>query len=385
LNDADAMRLALELASLGEGSVNPNPLVGAVIVRDGRVIGRGYHRRFGGPHAEIFALEEAGDATRGADLFVTLEPCSHHGKTPPCTDRIIEAGIARAIVAVRDPNPTVNGAGIACLRRAGIDVIEGVLAEEAARQNEVFFKFITTGSPFVHLKLAVSLDGRIATRSGDSKWITGEASRVEAHRLRRKLASILVGVGTVIADDPELSVRHVPGENPVPIVLDPTGRIPASARLLLGEVQAIIVTSTMDDATENALISRGARVWRIPSVNGRLDLRQLGARLGRASIDSVLVEGGAETAGRFLDAGVIDKVTVFIAPTLVGGREAISSVGGLGIERMAHAWRLRDVSVRRIGEDLCVTGYPRDGARQPEKAPRMAPEERGGACQHSSP
>ena len=358
MNDADTMRLAFELASLGEGNANPNPLVGAVVVRDGRVIGRGYHRGFGGPHAEVFALEEAGEAARGASLFVTLEPCSHHGKTPPCTDRIIEAGIGRVVVAVRDPNPAVNGTGIACLRRANIDVVEGVLEAEATRQNEIFFKFVTTGKPFVQLKLAVSLDGRIATRSGDARWISGQASRVEAHRLRRKLASILVGVGTVLADDPELSVRHVPGGDPVPIVLDPAGRIPAAARLLLREVQPIIATSTMDDDTETALTAGGARVWRIPSVDGLLDLQQLSARLGETGIDSVLIEGGAETAGRFLDAGLIDKVTVFVAPMLIGGRDAVSSIGGLGPEQIADACHLTDVTTRRTGDDLCITGYP---------------------------
>jgi len=230
--DAEWMRLALELAELGEGDVHPNPLVGAVVASEDRVVGRGYHRRFGGPHAEVFALDEAGEAARGATLYVTLEPCCHHGKTPPCTDRIIAAGVRRVVAAARDPNPEVDGGGIASLRAAGIDVTEGVLHDEARRQNEIFFTFVERRRPFVQLKLAVSLDGRIATKTGDSQWISSEASRTDVHRLRRKFMSVLVGVQTVLSDDPLLTVRHVVGPNPVPIVLDRRGRFPPSARLL---------------------------------------------------------------------------------------------------------------------------------------------------------
>ena len=361
MNDADAMRLALELARLGEGNVNPNPLVGAVLVKDGQVVGRGYHRQFGEPHAEVFALEEAADASRGATMIVTLEPCCHHGKTPPCTDRIIEAGIRRVVLGIRDPNPLVDGKGIARLRKAGIEVTEGILAEEAARQNEIFLSFAATGRPFVQLKVALSLDGRIATRSGDSKWISGEASRTEAHRLRRKFASVLVGVGTVVADDPELSVRHVSGRNPIPIVLDNSGRIPESARLLASDASAIVVTSSMSAAKEHTLTSRGVRVWRLPLREELLDLPLLLTRLGEAKIDSVLVEGGGETAARFVEAGLVDKVAIFIAPMLIGGREATPAIGGLGAASISDAWRLRDVSVEKLTEDIYVTGYPRRG------------------------
>lgn len=361
MNDADAMRLALELARLGEGNVNPNPLVGAVLVKDGQIVGRGYHRQFGAPHAEVFALEEAADASRGATMIVTLEPCCHHGKTPPCTDRIIEAGIRRVVLGIRDPNPLVDGKGIACLREAGIEVTEGILAKSAARQNEIFLSFAATGRPFVQLKVALSLDGRIATRSGDSKWISGEASRTEAHRLRRKFASVLVGVGTAVADDPELSVRHVSGRNPIPIVLDPSGRIPEGARLLGSDTSAIVVTSSMSAAKEHTLTSRGVRVWRLPLREGLLDLPLLLTRLGEAKIDSVLVEGGGETAARFVEAGLVDKVAIFIAPMLIGGREARPAIGGLGAASISEAWRLRDVSVGRLTEDIYVTGYPRRG------------------------
>lgn len=361
MNDTEAMRLALELARLGEGNVNPNPLVGAVLVKDGRIVGRGYHRRFGEAHAEIVALEEAADASRGASLIVTLEPCCHHGKTPPCTDRIIEAGVARVVLGVRDPNPLVNGQGIACLREAGIEVTEGVLAEEAARQNEIFLCFASTGRPFVQLKIALSLDGRIATRSGDSKWISGEASRTEAHRLRRKFASVLVGVGTVVADDPELSVRHVTGRDPIPIVLDPSGRIPQNARLLGSDASAIVVTSSMSAAKAHALTSRGVRVWRLPVREGLLDLPLLLNRLAEASIDSVLVEGGGETAARFVEAGLVDKVAFFIAPMLIGGLKAAPAIGGRGAARISEAWHLHDVCVDRLADDIRVTGYPDRG------------------------
>ena len=353
------MQLALELARVGAGDVNPNPLVGAVIVRDGVVVGRGYHRVFGGPHAEVFALEEAAEQSRGATLYVTLEPCCHVGKTPPCTDRIIEAGIAQVVVATRDPNPLNNGQGIEALRGAGIEVVEGALRDAAERMNEVFLTYMRTGRPFVHLKMAVSLDGRIATRTGHAKWISSEASREAAHRLRRKYSGILAGTGTVLSDDPALTVRHVVGKDPVPIVLDPSGRIPSDARLLARPPYPIIVTSEMSEPREAVLTASGARVWRVPrSQEGGLDLSSLLRRLGTEGIDSVLIEGGGETAARFLDAGLVDKVTFFVAPVLIGGRDAIPAIGGIGAETMADAWRLGDVEVERLGPDTAITGYP---------------------------
>jgi diaminohydroxyphosphoribosylaminopyrimidine deaminase/5-amino-6-(5-phosphoribosylamino)uracil reductase len=358
VNETDAMRLALDLARLGEGDVNPNPLVGAVVLRDGVVVGRGYHQRFGGPHAEVFALEEAGERARGATLVVTLEPCCHHGKTPPCTERIIEAGVRRVVYATADPNPLVSGRGAAHLREAGIDVDEGLLASEAREQNEIFARFVTTGRPFVQLKLAASLDGRIATRTGDSRWITGELSRTEAHRLRRRFSSVLVGVRTVLADDPELTVRHVPGRSPIPIVLDPSGRVPTSARLFSAHESPIVATCSIPREKEEALRSRGARVWHLCESARRLDLAQLLERLGAEGVDSVLVEGGGETAAAFLEAGLVDKVTTFLAPILIGGRDAVPAIGGVGADVIAHALRLERVTVRRFGDDLCITGYP---------------------------
>ena len=355
MNDVEAMRLALNLAQFGEGDVNPNPLVGAVALKDGEIVGRGYHRRFGGAHAEVYALEEAGERARGATLVVTLEPCCHHGKTPPCTERIIEAGIARVVAAVRDPSSRVAGKGIAALQKAGIEVSEGVLAAEARRQNEIFFKYATRKLPFVQLKLACSLDGRIATRTMDSKWITSEASRIASHRLRRKFSSLLVGVSTVVQDDPQLTVRHVFGRDPIPVILDPTGRCPLNAQILTR--RPILVTDSMEEKKERALGQRGAVIWRVPRRGEQFDLSLLLLRLGEEDIDSVLVEGGGETAASFLEAGLMDKVSLFFAPVLIGGKEAVPAVGGYGAERIADAWRLRDVTIERLDDDLIYTGY----------------------------
>ncbi len=360
MTDTDWMRLALELAEFGEGDVHPNPLVGAVVVKDGEAVGRGYHRRFGGPHAEIFALDEAAEASRDATLYVTLEPCCHHGKTPPCTERILASGVRRVVVAVRDPSPEVDGGGIACLRDAGIEVTEDVLREEAERQNEIFFTYARLRRPFVQLKLAVSVDGRIAAKTGDSHWISSEASRTEAHRLRRKFMSVVVGVQTVVNDDPLLTVRHVVGPDPVPVVLDRRGRFPPTARLLEAHPSPIVVTATMPEDLEAQLRSRGARVWRLPVGAGGIDLPRLLADLFEDGIDSVLIEGGGETAAAFLNAGLVDKVSLFIAPILIGGRGAVSAVGGAGVERVADALRLDRVTVQWFGPDLLYTGYPID-------------------------
>jgi len=356
--DAEWMRLALQLAALGEGDVHPNPLVGAVVVREGRVVGRGYHRRFGGPHAEVFALDEAGDAARGATLYTTLEPCCHHGKTPPCTDRIIATGVRRVVVAARDPSPNINGEGIACLRAAGIEVLEGVLADEATAQNEIFFAFVRRRQPFIQLKLATSLDGRIATKTGDSRWISSEASRTEVHRLRRRFMSVLVGVQTVLSDDPLLTVRHVVGANPVPVVLDRRGRFPANARLLDAHPSPIVATATMPAELARELSSRGVRVWRLPDAAGGIDLRRLLALLAEEDIDSLLIEGGGRTAAAFLHAGLVDKVSLFIAPIVIGGQGAVPAIGGAGAERVADALRLERVTTEWVGPDLLYTGYP---------------------------
>jgi diaminohydroxyphosphoribosylaminopyrimidine deaminase/5-amino-6-(5-phosphoribosylamino)uracil reductase len=356
VRDDEFLTLAFDLAEMGEGDVSPNPLVGAVVVRDGLIVGRGYHRHFGGPHAEVFALDEAADRARGATLYVTLEPCAHFGKTPPCTDRMIQAGIARVVVAVEDPNPLVSGRGVAALRAAGIDVEVGRLRDVAMRQNEIFFKYITTRIPFVHLKLATSLDGRIATRTGDARWISGEAAQVRVHRWRRRYAAILVGIKTALIDDPELTVRHVVGRNPVPIVVDPAARLPLTARLLGGGRRPILAAARVDPARRTELESAGFRVWELPTERGDVDLKLLLERLGEEGVDSVLIEGGGETAAGFLAAGLVDRVSFLIAPILIGGRDAVPAIGGLGAERLADAHQLTDISTEWVGPDLIYSG-----------------------------
>lgn len=348
----------MELAGKGVGYTRPNPLVGAVVVKGGEVIAEGYHARYGGPHAEAVALARAGEAARGADLYVNLEPCSHWGKTPPCVDRIIAAGIRRVFIATRDPNPLVDGKGVEKLRTAGIEVVEGVLREEAERLNEIFFHWIKTQRPFVSLKLAMSLDGKIATRTGDSRWITGEEARREAHELRRRHAAVLVGINTVLADDPQLAVREVEGPQPRRIVLDSRGRVPLSAKVLEEGAQALIATTAaMPPEKEQALRERGVAVWPLPAREGRVDLIALLERLAGEGIDSVLVEGGGEVAWSFLALGLVQKLYLFYGPLLLGGR-AIPGVGGPGVGQLADAFRVRIAAVERLGADLLVIGYP---------------------------
>lgn len=360
------MRRALDLARRGWGWTRPNPLVGAVIVRDGAVVGEGYHTICGGPHAEAVALLEAGEKARGADLYLNLEPClDFPGKrTPPCVDAILAAGIRRVVVATEDPNPQVGGRGLACLREAGVEVVVGVLAEEAQRLNEVFFHWIRDRTPFVVLKLALSLDGRIATRTGKSRWITGPESRRCVHALRARYGAVLVGVGTVLADDPELTVREAEGPQPVRIVLDSEGRIRLGARVLSPQARTIVATTdAMLPETEARLRAQGAEVWRLPEERGRVNLRELLRRLGE-EVDSVLVEGGSEVAGAFLEGGLVHKIAFFYAPLLLGGRDAVPAVGGEGVADPAQAIRVRDLAIERVGEDFLVTGYPVPGRKE---------------------
>lgn len=355
------MRRTLALARRGEGYTRPNPLVGAVVVRDGKVIAEGYHAHYGGPHAEVFALERAGKLAHGADLYVNLEPCVHHGKTPPCVDRIIQAGVRRVIIATRDPNPLVDGKGVERLRAAGIEVVEGVLAGEAWALNEVFFHWIQKRTPFVVLKLALSLDGKIASSSGASRWITDSAARKRVHELRRRYAAVLVGIQTVLADDPALTVREGSGPQPLRVVLDSRGRTPLSARVLSPEAKTLIATTECPAEVEEALRGRGAEVWRLPAQEGRVDLGELLARLGDKGIDSVLVEGGGEVAWSFLSQNLVQKVAFFYAPLILGGRRAVPAVGGEGFAEPDLGLRIRNISWEQVGEDLLITGYPSIG------------------------
>lgn len=358
-HDVAYMQRALRLAEGGRGWTSPNPMVGAVIVRDGTVVGEGYHPSVGEPHAEVFALRAAGDRAAGGTLYVTLEPCCHHGRTPPCTEAILAARIARMVVGMIDPDEHVAGQGIAVLRAAGLDVEVGLLEAEAARLNEAYVKHRQTGVPFVILKLAQTLDGRVATVTGRSRWITGEEARRHAHQLRSEADAVLVGVGTVLADDPQLTVRHVPGRQPRPIVLDSTARTSTAARLLRsgGPPAMICVTDRAPEERVTALRTAGADVVVLPATHdGRVDLLAVERMLGARNVVTLLVEGGSQIATSFLRARAVDRVTLFIAPKLMG--DGLPSIGNLGVMDVDESIMLRDVTVERAGDDLVVAGYP---------------------------
>ena len=364
---------AIELAKLGEGYTSPNPMVGCVVVKDGRVISEGYHERYGEFHAERNALLRCTEDTTGADLYVTLEPCCHHGKTPPCTDIIIEKKIGRVFVGSLDSNPLVAGNGVRILEEAGIEVESGILEAECRALNEVFYHYMETGRPFVVMKYAMTLDGKIACVTGDSKWVTGEAAREHVHLLRKRYAGILVGIGTVLADDPMLNVR-LGGEaedtallNPVRIVCDSTLRIPEDAKLVrtAKEIPTIVACCAAKTALPEAqekiyrLTEAGVKVLSIEADPARVDMRELMQKLAAEKIDSVLVEGGAGIHASMLEAGLVDKVYAYIAGKLVGGKQAPTPVGGTGIAKMADAICLTDIRTEMFGEDICVTGYVR--------------------------
>lgn len=362
------MRRALALAERGWGRTNPNPLVGAVVVRGDRVVAEAHHERFGGPHAEALALKRAGAQAEGAELYVNWEPCvRYEGKrTPPCVEAILEAGIRRVVVATRDPTPQIDGRGIQQLREAGLEVVEGVLEREAQKLNEIRVKYARTGLPFVTLKYAMTLDGKVATVTGDSRWISSEASRRYAHRLRARYAAVLVGIGTVLHDDPQLTVRRCEGPDPARIVLDSRGRIPPHSKILRVESEAptVIATVEMSPEHERALKELDAsppiEIWRLPpGPEGRVDLPALLRRLGERAWDSLLVEGGPTVAASFVEQGLVDKVVAFVAPKLVGGREAPTPLAGRGVARMAEALSLSDVEVRQRGPDVVIEGYLR--------------------------
>lgn len=351
--DESYMRTALRLAEKGRGCVNPNPMVGAVIVKRGRIIARGYHRAVGGPHAEIEALQAARHFAKGATLYVTLEPCCHFGRTPPCTDAIINAGIRRVVCAVRDPHKIARG-GIEGLRRAGIEVLAGVLKREAVDLNETFFTAHIMRRPFVALKFAASLDGKLATRTGDSKWITSESARRFARRLRGTYQAVVVGVETVIADNPHLGARTKGLPDPLRIVLDSTLRIPLRAKVLR-DSNVIIAATKRASARKKALLQR--RGIRVLTFADRISPQQLLAALRRMDVISVLVEGGGTVLGSFIDAGIADKVYAFYAPILLGGAK-VTSIGGRGTRNVADALRFKKSSIRRFGDTVLITSSP---------------------------
>lgn len=359
-DDLAWMTRALELAERGRGHAEPNPLVGAVVVRDQQLVGEGWHQRYGEAHAEVHALAAAGEAARGATLYVTLEPCCHHGKTPPCTDAVLRAGIRRVVAAMSDPFPAVAGKGAELLRQAGVTVELGVGEAEARRLNAPYLKLLATGRPWVHAKWAMTLDGKIATRSGDSRWISNEASRRRVHELRGRMDAILAGIGTVLADNPQLTARPPGPRTPARIILDSQGHIHEDAIV----VQTARITPTILAATERmppakraALQTHGCEVLILPDHQGQVSVDALLMELGRRRFTNVLVEGGSGVFGAFLDAAVLDELHVFIAPRLIGGAMATSAVGGKGVQLMAEALRLAGWTHEVLDGDLYVHGW----------------------------
>ena len=362
LIDERFMRIALSLARRGRGKVSPNPLVGAVLVKNGQIIGKGFHQRAGRPHAEINALKDAGNKALGADLYINLEPCCHYGKTPPCTDALIAHKIKRVFVGMVDPNPLVSGKGIKRLVNAGIQVTTGILEGEARKLNEVFTKYITEKMPFVIMKVASTLDGKIATRDGDARWITGEKARTFVHQLRNEVDAILVGVGTVKRDNPQLTTRlpQGRGRDPHRIILDTHLTIPLSSKLLHLDSQARTIIATAQHASSGKarkLEGLAATILTVPTLRGRTNLKALLKKLGTRDITSVMVEGGRETITSFLEQGLVDKLYLFYAPKIIMGKEAVGITGGPGKALIQEAIRVNDVTVRRMGDDILIEGY----------------------------
>lgn len=362
MNDRDFMSVALRHARLGAGKVNPNPMVGAVIARDGTIIATGHHNHFGGWHAERAALEVAkrdGIDVRGATIYVTLEPCCHTGKQPPCTQALIDAGIARVVVGSPDPNPLVAGKGVRRLMDAGIEVTQGVLRDECDALNEIFLHYITTRAPFVMLKYAMTLDGRIAAASGLSKWITGEAARRRVHEDRCRFAAIMVGVGTVITDDPRLTCRIPGGHNPIRVVCDTNLNMPHEAAVVATarETPTIIATCSRDKTRAQAYRDAGCEILHVPAdADGHADVAAIVGTLGGRGIDSVMIEGGGELAWSALRAQVVTKVSAYVAPKLFGGRAAPGPVGGAGVDAPDDAFLLAHRTVATVGDDIVIEG-----------------------------
>jgi diaminohydroxyphosphoribosylaminopyrimidine deaminase/5-amino-6-(5-phosphoribosylamino)uracil reductase len=360
-HDLKYMQESLEFAAEGKGRTSPNPMVGAVVVKDGAVIGRGYHQKAGTPHAEIHALNEAGMGAHGSTLYVTLEPCCHRGRTLPCSDFIIRSRVQRVVVAMKDPNPLVNGKGIRQLRNAGIQVDVGVMENEARELNEFFIKYIATKRPFVILKSAVTLDGKIATRTGDSQWITGESSRKKGHEIRNSVDAILVGVNTVLEDNPSLTTR-LSGEaskDPVRIILDTHLRTPLDARVIVNDSPAkTYIFADGDVARERvrAYQEKGVTVMVAKKSFHRLDFTQVMEDLGRMEITSLLIEGGSEVHASALKKGIVDRVIFFVAPKIMGGGSSKNAIGNLGVDRIKDLVQLENIKIEQIGDDVMVQG-----------------------------
>jgi diaminohydroxyphosphoribosylaminopyrimidine deaminase / 5-amino-6-(5-phosphoribosylamino)uracil reductase len=362
MDDAYFMDMALNLAIQAEGLTSPNPMVGAVVVKNGRVVGSGYHHAVGESHAEVNAIAAAGNRAREATLYVSLEPCNHTGRTPPCTRKIIEAGIKRVVVAIRDPNTAVIGGGVEYLRQHGIQVTIGVHAERAQKLNEVFIKYVRTKRPFVIAKCAATLDGRIATRTGDSKWVTGEKAREFVHRLRHAVDAVMVGINTIRADDPSLTVRlkHRRGKDPARIILDSRLSISPDAKVLrqTSAAETILVAGQpVSKEKKSALEKNGVRILESPLKDNRIDLDLLMERLGGMQMCSLLIEGGSRVLASALASRIVDKVYFFYAPKIMGGDDGIPICSGPGPDSISDCIAVKDISVHRFGEDVLIEGY----------------------------
>ncbi|MDE7137237.1 MAG: bifunctional diaminohydroxyphosphoribosylaminopyrimidine deaminase/5-amino-6-(5-phosphoribosylamino)uracil reductase RibD [Ruminococcus sp.] len=358
MNHEEYMKTALELAKKGTGFVNPNPMVGAVIVKDGRIIGKGFHRKYGELHAERNAFADCNEDCKGADIYVTLEPCCHHGKTPPCTDIIIEKNIKRVFIGSSDPNPRVAGKGVQILREHGIEVIEGVLKEECDRINEIFFHYITTGKPFVTMKYAMTIDGKIACYTGLSKWITGEKARQHVHHERLRHSAIMVGVGTVLSDNPMLDCRLENGRNPLRIICDTNLRTPTESNIVKtsDKIPTVIVTCSDDTEKISVYENFGCKIMQAGNKDGHVDLCELFRYLVDEKIASILLEGGGELNESALKAGIVNKIQAYISPKIFGGRNAKTAVSGLGVPCPDDAYVLENIEFKRIGEDILIEG-----------------------------
>lgn len=356
MNDEEYMKIALDLAKKGCGFVNPNPMVGAIIVKDGQIISTGYHERYGHLHAERNAINNSKHNLKGATIYVTLEPCCHYGITSPCTDAIIESGISKVVIGSYDPNPLVSGKGVNILRANGIEVIENVLKEECDELNEAFFYYMNTNTPYVVMKYAMTMDGKIATYTGKSKWITGKEARVNVHKDRHKYSAIMVGIDTVLADNPMLNCRIEGGRNPIRIICDTNLRTPLESNIVntSKEISTIIATCCMDKNRQNLYRHKGCKVLEVPKKDNHIDLEILMQRLGEEKIDSILLEGGGMLNWSALNSGIVNKVQAYVAPKIFGGINSKSPVAGIGVEDPKDSFYLKYKSMKQIGEDILI-------------------------------
>jgi diaminohydroxyphosphoribosylaminopyrimidine deaminase/5-amino-6-(5-phosphoribosylamino)uracil reductase len=358
------MKRALRLAGKGRGRTSPNPMVGAVLVKNGNVVGEGYHAKVGEAHAEIIALQQAREEAKGAVLYLNLEPCTHYGKTPPCTPQVIQSKVKRVVIGMEDPNPLVKGKGVETLRRAGLEVEVGILEKECRKLNEAFCKYILKKEPFVILKVAATLDGKIATRHGDSKWISGKASRHLVHQWRDQVDGVLVGIGTVLKDDPHLTARIRNGRDPYRIVLDTQCKTPEEAKVIGTSPSKTIIASTQTAPKDKIkkLEKKGAQVLLLDFKGGKINLKSCLSKLGEMGMMSLMVEGGSQVNGSFLDEGLIDKFLLFLSPKIMGDPQALGIFGGRSIPRLQKTIALKEMKTRRVGEDILFESYFNWGA-----------------------